>query len=219
MRDQRTEVPGARGFLLALSFVGLAAAPVVATPIDIFVDTGPLLGTAGNLAFDFLDSDPASNTVTIINFSTDGVLGAAAPVGGPITGFLPGDVTIQDGDFFNELLQEISFGSTLSFRLEPTAFTVGGIFPDSFSFFLLDPALLPLFPTSDPTGADALFTIDIDGSPTGQVTTFAATGPPPGSSELVTFRVSSVPEPATIWLVAVGIAGVVGLRRRYDSAG
>ena len=146
--------------VLCSAFLLLLGARIEAVPFNVFIDTSPLSGTDGNLAFDLIDSNSAANVLTIMDFSTDGALGAAFEFGGPISGALPGTVEIQDGDFFNELLHEITFGTTISFSFELTdSFTPGGL-PDSFSFFLLDadPFFpLPLFPTSDPTGADALF--------------------------------------------------------------
>ena len=170
-----------------------------AVPIDVVVDTTLLAGSAGTLAFDVLDGDPASNSATISNFSTDGVLGASSAFGGPVTGALPATVTIADGAFFNEYLQDIVLGTTLSFRVDLTSFSTGSVFPDSFSFFILDALLLPIFPTSDPTGSDALFVIDIDGSATGAIASFVATDSPASATWTLT-PVRLVPEPDTILL-------------------
>jgi hypothetical protein len=181
-------------------------------PVDVIVDTTLLSGTSAILAFDLLDGDPAANIATISNFSSDGALGASSTIGGPVAGTLPGTVTIADGAFFNEYQQDITLGSTLSFRIDLTSVTTGSPFPDSFSFFILDAFLLPLFTTSDPTGSDSLFVIDIDGSATGAISTFVATDSPPSATWLV-MPVIPVPEPTTLSLFAIGL-GCAALRSR-----
>ncbi len=113
--------------------LGLLAGPAAALPIIFSADTSSLSGTMGNLAFDFFDSTPGSPG-SISGFSTDGVLGAPSSLGGPVAGLLPGLVTIGDTAFFNELLQPITFGSSLSFLVEVTSnVTPGVFFPDNFS--------------------------------------------------------------------------------------
>jgi hypothetical protein len=106
---------------------------------------------------------------------------------------------------FNELLQPITLGSSLQFKLQTSnLFNPGGLAPDSFAFFILDGAAsLPLFATSDPTGAGALFAVDLTGANDG-LSVFAAPigGPvwtvqPPASG--------SVPTPGALLLLMAGI--------------
>ena len=199
---------------------GSFAGPLFATPFQVTIDTSPIAGSAGSLAFDFLDLDPSFNAVQIAGFLSDGVLGSTITMGGPISGALPGSVRIEDTDgaFFNELLQEITFGSAITFSVELTAFNSGAFLPDSFSFFLLDSTgLVPLFTTSDPTGADALFAIDVDGSTSGQLSAFAPTGLAPGATSEVMWRVQPVPEPSTSLLLVVGLLAV-GACARFKRA-
>jgi hypothetical protein len=204
------------GKVVGLSCLLLSASsPAGAVPIDVIVDTTLLSGTPATLAFDLLDGDPASNTATISDFSTDGALGTSSTSGGPVSGALPGTVTIADGSFFNEYLQDITLGSMLSFRVDLTSFSTGSPIPDSFSFFILDASLLPLFPTSDPTGADALFVVDIDGSPTGAIASFEATDSPPSATWLVA-PATPVPAPTTLSLLAIGL-GWIASRSRYTN--
>ena len=187
----------------------LSAGSALAVPIDVSIDTTLLSGTSGQLAFVLTSPDPASNSATITGFATDGTLGSAFEFGGPITGSLPGVVTIGDTFFFNQLAQDIVFGTTISFFVELTTnFTIGSI-PDGFSFFLLDPTTFaPLFETTDPTGTDALFAIDIDGSATGQLSVYTAVGDP----AVATWTAVPIPEPTTLFLLMSGLGGLV-LRR------
>jgi hypothetical protein len=75
--------------------------------------------------------------------------------------------------------------------------------PDEFSFFLTDPTNTgSLVSTSDPTGADALFTLDATGSGLPALALFTPTTPG------VSFRVTpqqSVPEPSPLAAGGVGV--------------
>lgn len=121
------------------------------TVYNIAINTGTWTGQQGILAFDLIGGDSifANNTASIAGFSTDGTLTPG------------GSVFLTDSGFFNEELKDITFGSFLNFSLLLTEDHAGPGF-DQFSFFLLDPTtFLPLFETNDPTGANALFAIDI----------------------------------------------------------
>lgn len=131
-------------------------------------DTSGLSGTVAQLALDFIDGGPSSNSVSVGDFATDGTLGGAVSVGG-VAGTLPGAVTLTDSAFFNESLTDITLENTLSFVFTPSANSPDpGSLPDAFTAYLLDVVSgLPLFDTTDPSGASALFQFDIDGSPLG----------------------------------------------------
>ena len=59
-------------------------------------------------------------------------------------------------------------------------------FPDEFALFLLGPDRQPLFSTSDPLGADALFVICVDGTSSGLLSVFEPTiFTPPDELEIV----------------------------------
>jgi hypothetical protein len=217
-------MPTTRLSALLLVMLATAVRPASATLIDISIDTTSLAGTPAVLAFDLLQGDSVTNSVTIRNFASDGVLGGAAGSGGPVTGTLPGEVSIADSEFFNELLQEITLASTISFRLSITENFLGPT-PSGFSFFMLDPlTLLPLFETSDPTGAHALFAFDITGTPSGQISVFSPTG---GAGAVLTATLATddpttppptpVPAPSTLLLLAAALAALAMTRTRAGS--
>lgn len=171
-----------------------------ATSFDFHVDTTPIQGLSGFLAFDFINGDATNNNqVSISSFTTNGTLGSIFTNGGVSGALVPGPLIINDSAFFNEASQEIIFGSTLFFRI---AFTTNGLFepfPDSFSFFLLDDRFSP-FATNDPLGADALLVVDI---------TANSLNPELFTSEFASITASptifGVPEPGTVFLIISGL--------------
>jgi hypothetical protein len=165
-----------------------------------------LQNQTGFLAFDFLAGSPVpNNTVTVSNFATDGTLGSVTPSGSVTGSLVPGPLTLTDSSFFNEWLQGITYGTSISFQITTTdKFSPGGI-PDNFSFYLLDSSLNP-FPTSD-TVADSLFSLDLNG-PGSIPQVFTSTV----AQALVT-PVTAVPEPSSLSLTAALLGCVLWARR------
>lgn len=134
--------------VLVLSLLGGAVQGALATSIfPVAIDTTAFSGTDAVLAFNLVDGDAISNNTAIItNFSTNGTLGAAvADPAASVTGVLPGMTSLTDMAFFNELLQDITFGTTLAFTLTLTENFAGGPLPDQLAFFLLDAGGAPSF--------------------------------------------------------------------------
>ena len=136
------------------------------------------------MVFDVASNASVANIVSILNFTHDGTTGLVETQGGPVQGDIvpqlnpAPETTIADASFFNELLVPFtSFGTSISFTIIITenAPVLPGEFPDEFSLFLLDGGGLPLFPTSDPLGADALFVVCVDGTSTGLLQVFDPT--------------------------------------------
>jgi hypothetical protein len=146
---------------------------------QVTVDTTPLAGVAGYMAFDLFGGVPLQDNVsTITSFATTGTLLAGASTSGDVSGSLTPGPLVETADMdFNEWLQPITFGSGL------TTFDVD----------------LTTFATSDPLGADRLFAIDLVGADTMPdvfTSTFATT--------TVTASGSAVPEPNLLPLAFLG---------------
>ncbi len=174
--------------------------PIRASVLSVNVNTTPVRNTVGFLAFDFIGGTPIANNSAVISaFTSDSVLGAGTASGSVLGTLVPGPLTLTDLQFFNEWLQPVTFGSTLSFQLTLAINNSQGSIPDAFSFFLLDRNQVP-FATSDSSGANSLIEIDINSSnPTPNV--FASSF----ASATVTPVQSQVPEVSSIWLVFSGV--------------
>lgn len=206
-----------RLLILLLAFVSMTQPSRADSIFDIAIDTRPLAGMNAQLAFDLTRGDGATNSISILGFTTDATVGAATSMGGPAIGGLPGATTLGDGEFFNELLQDLTLGDSISFRLSLTE-NFAGPTPAEFSLFMLDPATgLPLFSTSDPTGADALFALDITGAAFGQYEVFNSVGSGPAATLSATpFTTppppAPVPEPSSFLLFGTGVAALAACR-------
>ena len=138
---------------------------------------------------------------------------------------LPGAVTLNTlggTSFFNEDLQGLNLGSTISFQLDATTNGPSAGAPDAFSFFILSSAATTsLLTTTDPTGGNSLFGLQIDGSPGGLVDSY--TSSPSIPVTLVPVSSTPVPEPTTFALLLFGLLGlsVAASRKRllHDGCG
>jgi hypothetical protein len=194
-----------KGFSLFCVVALLASASAFADSAYLVnVDTSSLAGTSAQLAFDFIDGGPPSNTVTISGFSTDATLGSVFPSGG-VSGTLPGTVMLTDSTFFNEYLTDLTLGTYISFGLDVTTNGPDSTsIPDALSVFLLDPTTgFPLVTTSDPTGADSLFTLNIDGTSQGSLGVYTPI------VDAIAGSGTTVPEPRTSILLGAGLAFLV----------
>jgi hypothetical protein len=183
------------------------------------LNTTALDGTNGDLVVDFISGGgPEQNAISIAGFMTDGTLGTPSPTG-DVFGTLPSTVimvTDPVNSAFNEYLTGITFGTEMSFYLDVTTNAPGtGSAPDEVSLYLLGTdGMTSLVTTDDPTSADALLTVDIDGSANGIPTTYNVLSPS-GVSTDMTFipqqsggggnnggSPSPVPEPAPLPIAA-----------------
>jgi hypothetical protein len=176
------------------------------SPITVSVNTAPLAGDAAQLAFDFIDGGPPSNTVTLTNVTTNGVFGSVVITGG-VAGGIPGPIVLSDTSLFNEFLIDLTLGTAIGFTFDATENPPGfASVPDSFSLFLLDPSTgLSPFPTTEPTGSDSLLQFDVTGG-SGTLTLFTA----PGGEASVSVGTNPplpvpVPEPMSLAFVLTGI--------------
>jgi hypothetical protein len=220
-------VRAARRLPWAILAAALAQSASADTLYQVTVDTTSLAGTAATLAFDFTDGGPPSNQITISNLASDGTLGGSATTGS-VSGSSPGSFTLHDTVFFSELVQGVTLGKQLTFELDAT--TNGpsaGSLSDTLSFFILDgsgvsnsASALSLITTTDPTQANSLFTLQIDGSTSADVSIFSASPTVPVTFGPVTGPVTGVPEPDSLPLLALalGMLAFWSLRGRQRAA-
>jgi hypothetical protein len=198
--------------LLALTTVSARADSV----LNVTVDTAVVAGTDVKFVFDMTANTPFLNTLYIENFSAPGsVMGLPETTGGLIDGDLilglnPAPFTyIETATFFNELIVNLTpVLNSVTFTLDYTTNAPGlGVLPDEIDFYLLDGSYNPLFPTSDPLGADSLLAIDLNGASTS-----------PGNIEITVpgSAPATVPEPNSIWLtLTVVVVGIVARKFTY----
>ena len=199
------------GLLLTIS------STVTASPISFHFDvnTAPLIGSSGgpfSIDFQLIDGSgtPAvSNSAALTHFAFGGgsAVGSASVSGGA-AGDLSSTVLLTDSGFLNEFFQAFIPGSRLSFDLTLTRNVGPGPTPDAFSFAILNGSLANI-PT---TGlGDSLLLVSITSPVLGidDVRTSTSTGP--AGISVTGFE---VPEPASVLLVGIGLAGLGTQYRR-----
>jgi hypothetical protein len=213
------------GGLLTLLLLLLSTLPAQADyVINVSVNTSGLSGnyTAPfGIDFELLSGGAASgNTAVISNIN----LGGGSPVGTPgnlfgtgiSTGDLGTSVTLGTSPSlgFADFNQGFTPGSTLSFKVDLS--TNPGSTPDSFSFYILESYSLnngtPILTTD--ALASSLVSVDLSSSTPAAQAYAGVNGVPPLPS--VT-PLTSVPEPASLTLFAIGLVGLAAGRRRQRS--
>ena len=183
-------------------------------------------GLPVTLAFDYIDGGSQDNTVTLSALTLSADWTDGTPVDDPPGSVCGLDPTCPPPWTFTDAGGACSFcelrvpfsamGSTLSFSFTTTDNppTDPAQSPDSFSFFMLDSNGLPLFPTSDTTGADALFLFNIGGAGDCDLSLCVYSPVPAieGFSLSVT-PVTPAPEPGTLALLAAGFGALLRRRR------
>ncbi len=204
-----------RFVLTATVYIVLGACSLTAMSQSLYqvnLDTHGIEGMSGGIVFDFIAGDTVTpnNTAVISAFATDAVLlGANNTNLGDASGNLPDDLTLLDSGF-SESFRGATMGNSISYLLSITGSAVSpGV--DELSFFLTDATNTgSLVSTSDPTGSDALFVLDIDGSRQGRLTLYSISTP--NVSYSVSLISAGVAEPSSFCIAASGI-GFVGLFR------
>lgn len=192
------------------------AGPVSAASYDVKIETSDIAGTDVSIAFDLLAGGASSSSISIVDFATDGTLSLNPTILGGVVGALPGEIALSTVDLFNEYLETIKLGTSISFTFNISGTPpASGATPDGFSFFLLNPIDgLPIFSTSDVTGSDALFLIAIDGTVSGALEVFSNTDV--NSSVTWTVTPTPVPIPPAIFVFGTAFASLAFARRRLN---
>lgn len=194
---------------LVLLFVLSAAG---AAPVEHRVTISSIPSVDATLYFTLTDGGGPSNTATIDGLSILGFSIISSTATGGASGGLPGFLTLVDSEFYAEYglaLQPVDTGTSLSFNLSftnlgPDPGSDPPSFPDGFALYLLDADFNSVLPSSDPTGAQALLTIDGGGS----VNLYS------GSVSLAPLTPASVAEPGTITITALALGALWFVRRR-----
>lgn len=177
----RVGYPKGLVLLLLLSTALRGRAEAVTTySVTINFGSSPHPACGGTLVFDFLSSDPGTNTATISSLAYDGHLDTTQVVGGPVSGQLVfggsgGDSTvIADQYFVNRLSVPFdTIGTYVSFDVTLTESGTAGSLPwDHLALYCFRTTDNWAQPTMDPYGANALFAISATGQSGGVVEAF-----------------------------------------------
>lgn len=193
----------------------LASSPATtwAYNLSVSIDTTNLAGINATLAFDFIDGDGVpNNTVDLSDFQINGYFDPnLATLEGDVSSSNNTSATFNDSSYLNELLAPVTLGNSISFKLHTTnQHEASGFLPDAFTFYILNgTGSLPLFATSDTTGSDALFALDLDGSENGLSVFTASAGQP-------TWAVQAVPLPGAFSLMLTPLVAGIWTSRKRD---
>jgi hypothetical protein len=183
-------------------FLAASASLSASIVFNVTVNTG-IAGTVGNLDFQFNPADPSSPaaTVTITDFAPLATLNGPA-ITGDVSGDLTSSLVISNSTNFNDYFIGYTFPAQIMFLLtfsgpgvDPPA---GTIFGSTFLFSLYDSSGVNPLQTTNADGTGSLFSIDLLNTGGTQVSDQSANG--------ASISVASVPEPASVSLVLLGLA-------------
>jgi hypothetical protein len=187
--------------MMGLILVLTVPAYTAAFEYDVTLDTSAITGTSGFLDLQFnpgtIPGAPGAQA-TISLFGGDAILhNVGAQNGtGDVTGALPGELVFQNTTQFNDFFQEVTFGSSTSFRVTFSGVFLTALSGDhtAFSVSLYDAdGITPLL-TADPSGALTIF----DLAPGGAIT--------PAIFNPSVANVAAVPLPAAAVLFPTGLS-------------
>jgi len=207
-----------------LALCGLTASSAFGSVIyTVQVDTSSLLAGSGYIDLEFnpgIASQPANAAVQ--SFTTDGTLNPADPLNGTagdVSGSLLGTVSFDNGTSFNDYTEAITFGTVINFNLilsGPAIDSHNGTGGGTFTLDFLNSDQSGFLFTNDSQNDVPVLTVNVNpnGTTTAQTYPSMNSGPP-----VVTLGgPGTVPEPATIPLVGIGIIALAAFRLRRQAA-
>ena len=193
--------------LFALMLLTVGSASAAPQTHQVYVNTSAIAGQSGYLEFQFNPGNNAQSAFAqLLSFETSGGSLTGAPAtAGDVTGALPGTVTLGNSFSWNDYFQGFNFGNSIhfTFLLDGPAVsspngTAGGGSDFGFSMFAAD-QFTPLL-TNNPSGLAMTAALRTDGS------TALNYGP----------STSPVPEPSTVLLLGLGMAGAALWRKKSN---
>lgn len=203
--------------LLALfgSAGSLAFADPASVQYMVTVNTSSQLGNMGYIEFQTngssFGSQPANADVA--NFFSDGVLIPPGTNTNESSGMLPGTVTQDNSTQFDDYIEEMTFGTTITFTLDlygPAISNPNGQGGGSFFLDFLNSDQTAYLFTNNPDGA----ALEVDINPDGSTTATTFPNENGGPSDVTISGPTFVPEPASLALLAGGLLTLAFFGRR-----
>src|SRR5437870_5761643 len=120
-----------KSILMTLLANGLICGGLYASSLTVAINTAPVQGQSGHLVWDLIGGSPVQNNSLIVSgFASNSVLGSMVLTGSAIGTLVPGPLTLNNSQFFNEVRQAVTFGATASFVLDFTTNVAPGGIPD-----------------------------------------------------------------------------------------
>jgi hypothetical protein len=181
------------------------------------VNTTSALAQMGYIEFQFnngpLTTQPANADVAA--FVTDGVLIPPGTNTNESSGMLPGTVTQDNSTSFDDYIEEMTFGTTITFDLDlygPAISNPNGEGGGTFTLDFLNSDQSGYLFTDDPQNDVPVFTVDINGDGTTTAMTYPSEN---GGPPVVTFiGPTEVPEPSSIAMLCGGLFALAFFGRR-----
>ena len=199
-----------RHYFAAIVF---AAATMVApatradATFDVSLDTTSISGTGGQIVFELIDGDGvADNNVSLSNFDLGGgTIDAPADYLGStgVSGNLSGTIAMDDSGGGALFTQLVTFGASFMYQLATTN-APGGV-PDELAMALYVPDFSACF--SDDQNTCTLLRLDLSGA-TLTPASFALNGASAQGLPAPVVTFASVPEPASLLLLAAALIGL-----------